>query len=334
MTALAAVPATDRRQVRLAPRGLTWAVLRLHRTALYLWAAGLMAVTAGLVWAYILREAALADMGACGLPGSSLSDCSTIQTITADDTYREIMEMIAPGITFVMVPVAAWAGGALIGRELESGTARLAWTQSVTPMRWLAAKLAVPALLLTAGITWAVLLNNWALANGNRIPTNDWYHPTTYASTGPVAVAYVLAGLALGALAGLVTRKALPAAGVAFAATLVFYIVLTQYRPSLWPADTVTGPTALNLPPDAAALEHGAVTTTGEHVGNNFACVGSDSAADVRNCMERSGLTDFWATYHPRSHFWPLHLVETGIVLAVAALATATAFWLLRRRTA
>jgi hypothetical protein len=36
---------------------------------------------------------------------------------------------------------------------------------------------------------------------------------------------------------------------------------------------------------------------------------------------------------HPASHFWPLQLVETGIVLAVAALATAAAFALLRRRT-
>ncbi|MET9968858.1 hypothetical protein ABZZ80_23740, partial [Streptomyces sp. NPDC006356] len=39
------------------------------------------------------------------------------------------------------------------------------------------------------------------------------------------------------------------------------------------------------------------------------------------------------ATYHPRSHFWPLQYVETGIVLAVAAAATLTAFAVLRRRT-
>ncbi|WP_234441807.1 hypothetical protein [Streptomyces sp. WM6386] len=38
-------------------------------------------------------------------------------------------------------------------------------------------------------------------------------------------------------------------------------------------------------------------------------------------------------TYHPQSHFWPLHLVETGIVLTVTALATAAAFLLLARRT-
>ncbi|WP_328781827.1 hypothetical protein OHT68_25010 [Streptomyces canus] len=36
----------------------------------------------------------------------------------------------------------------------------------------------------------------------------------------------------------------------------------------------------------------------------------------------------------PPSHFWPLHLVETGVVLTVTALATTAAFRLLRRRTA
>lgn len=45
-------------------------------------------------------------------------------------------------------------------------------------------------------------------------------------------------------------------------------------------------------------------------------------------------MTGFFSTYHPASHFWPLQLMETGIVLAITATATTTAFVLLRRRTA
>lgn len=37
---------------------------------------------------------------------------------------------------------------------------------------------------------------------------------------------------------------------------------------------------------------------------------------------------------HPASHYWPLQLVETGIVLALTALACWACFALLRRRTA
>ncbi|NUS28437.1 MAG: ABC transporter permease, partial [Streptomyces sp.] len=42
----------------------------------------------------------------------------------------------------------------------------------------------------------------------------------------------------------------------------------------------------------------------------------------------------YYAEYHPASHFWPLQLIETGILLAVAAAATIAAFLMLRRRTA
>jgi hypothetical protein len=46
---------------------------------------------------------------------------------------------------------------------------------------------------------------------------------------------------------------------------------------------------------------------------------------------------DLWPTagngLHPQSHYWPMHLVETGIVLGVAVVATGAAFFALRRRT-
>ncbi|MFJ4981599.1 hypothetical protein ACIP6X_40910 [Streptomyces coeruleorubidus] len=38
------------------------------------------------------------------------------------------------------------------------------------------------------------------------------------------------------------------------------------------------------------------------------------------------------AEFHPGSHFRPLQYAESGILLAVAATATATAFALLARR--
>jgi hypothetical protein len=38
-------------------------------------------------------------------------------------------------------------------------------------------------------------------------------------------------------------------------------------------------------------------------------------------------------TYHPHSHFWPLQLVETGLLLALTAAATGACHLLLRRRS-
>ncbi|WP_189822301.1 hypothetical protein [Streptomyces finlayi] len=83
--------------------------------------------------------------------------------------------------------------GPMVAEELATGTYKLAWTQGVTPARWLAAKLAVPAVLLVA------------LAVGL-----GWVHGSELAF-GPVPIAFVLCAVAFGALAGLLVRRTTPA---------------------------------------------------------------------------------------------------------------------------
>ncbi|UYM24311.1 hypothetical protein OIM90_17060 [Streptomyces sp. AD16] len=54
------------------------------------------------------------------------------------------------------VAVAAWAGAALTGAEQERGTAALAWTQSVSPRRWIAVKWAVAGAYSSPGpVLWS-----------------------------------------------------------------------------------------------------------------------------------------------------------------------------------
>ncbi|MFG2027583.1 hypothetical protein [Streptomyces sp. NPDC048825] len=311
-------------------KGLPWTVLRLHRTALITWGAGLLAATVALVWAYAIGDDASISAGGCSTsPEAGLPSCDEAHTWTTDDTYGDVIGFVSTALSYLMFPVAAWAGGALIGRELENGTARLAWTQSVTPLRWLAAKLAVPALLLTAGTTAAVLLNVWARRDDNPNLVDDWYHPDVFVSTGPTAVAYVLAGLALGALAALLTRRALPAAGLGFAATLVLYNVLERYREDLWPTVTRTGEPHYELPRSAFQVENWVLLTSGGRT-QDAPCGDSPPGP---GCVANADFAGYYSTYHPQSHFWPLQFVHAGIALAVAALATAAAFWILRRRT-
>ncbi|MET9580964.1 hypothetical protein ACLQ2D_25725 [Streptomyces sp. DT199] len=302
MTALATPAARDTR-----PGGLLRALGRTHRAALVLSLTALAVAAVALVWLHSLGDEARAGVSACSTPPSGgLPSCAAVDAITADERYRDGMSVLATALSWVMFPVAAWAGGALIGRELENGTAQLAWTQSVAPARWLAVKLAAPAALLTAGTGGLLLLNDWARGDGDPDLVGDWYYPDAFVSTGPVAVAYALAGLALGALAGLVWRRALPATGVALAASLLLHGVLERYRENLWPAVTRTEAGALELPRSA------------------FQVAWSDA--------HRDGVLLTRATFHPESHFWPLQYVETGLLLAVAGTASAAAFLLLARR--
>ncbi|MFD5075407.1 hypothetical protein [Streptomyces sp. NPDC058371] len=311
-------------------RGLTWTVLRVHRPALRFWLALVVVASAAMLWAYG--------------PGFDIANSRTYCPVSTDncdtvsgpwqDQYGSVVALSTLVVAHLPFLVAVWAGATLTGRELESGTAALSWTQSVSPARWLTAKLAVPALLVTAGTAVLVPLHRLMWQGGQDLVWAPWYDADVYHADGPVTVAYALCGLAFGALAGLLLRRSLPALGAAFAALLVVYVLGNEYRPSLWPAVTVTGARALNPPEDALTLQHGVITTDGIRIGNNTACVERADAAEIKRCMTDGHISDFWADYHPRSHFWPLQLVESGVVLALAVSAALAAYAVLRRRTA
>ncbi|MFD9395235.1 hypothetical protein ACFWBB_32240 [Streptomyces sp. NPDC060000] len=321
---------TDRHTVGRTAWGTARTVLRLHRTALLVWATAVVVLSGWLVWlTEVGVKEELAEWEACARAEQDLCDMAVGWV-----GYSESLGWAGLLISYLFLAVAAFAGGALVGRELENGTARLAWTQGITPARWLTAKLAVPALVLTAGATALVLVYRWAWGAHRNLTYNGWMGDDAYLSRGPATLAYALCALALGAFTALLLRRALPALVVSVAATGLLAFVLAQYRGSFWPALTRTSVANGADPPDNAwelesgALVHGHRTPDVDY----WRCDGT--AAETRRCLDDLGITGYYTTYHPESHYWPIHLVETGIVLAVAALATAAAFLLLRRRTA
>ncbi|MEU6527584.1 ABC transporter permease [Streptomyces sp. NPDC046928] len=318
--------AADRRR---GPRGLLWATLRVHRSALWFWVM-LVAVGAGvLLWAYGPgADAAWAEYRSRGcLDGRPQLGCDMAGD--AAGLYHSATALAGGLIGLVPFLTAAWAGAALIGRELESGTARLAWTQSVSPARWLAAKLAVPAALLVAGMLVLTLLHRLLFGSDGALRTTigaaDWYQSPAYEANGTLATAYALLGLAVGALAGLLLRRAVPALGTAVLALGALTIVLGDLRPYLWPVTTQTGEEYPEW--TGMVVDDGALTSGGARVSDPL-CV------DDARCLAEHDIVGYYRDFHPASHFWPLHLVETGIVLALAALAVLVSFRLLNRRTA
>ncbi|WP_320780770.1 ABC transporter permease [Streptomyces sp. CRN 30] len=313
-------------------RGLVHTVLRLHRSALWFWMLLLVVAAGALLWVYGPgADAAWKEYWAdsCDRPGAD-APCD----FSSGPAYNRYSTVAAFGtvlLTLAPLLTAAWAGAALIGRELEHGTAALAWTQSVSPTRWLAAELAVPAALLATGTVALTLLHRLVFsANGTLWATMgmEWHHEEIYVTNGTLLTAYTLLGLVVGALAGLLARRVLPALGLAWASLLLLLTVLGSLRPHLWPAKTLTSTLTDGYPAwTGMVLGDGALTSTGARVPDPI-CI--DDAA----CLARHDIVGFYRDYHPSSHFWPLQLMETGIVLAVAAALTVAAFALLRRRTA
>ncbi|MFF5361222.1 ABC transporter permease [Streptomyces scabiei] len=306
--------------------GMTWTVGRVHRPALLVWSAYVLLMVGGMLWLHYVTGAEVrAEEAAC-----RKVDGGCIDFESAFD-HSLGMSWVDALIAYSSYAVAAWAGASLTGRELERGTAQLAWTQSVTPVRWLTVKLAVPAVALTAGITVLVLVYRWAWSSDRDLRGDEWYYTDPFLNRGPAVLAYALCALAVGALAGLALRRALPALTVALGFMVAFRAWFDVRYDELWPSTTLTGTAASRLPMTSDQLELGAITRSGTRV-NDLTCFDADTDLGYTRCMSGNGFTDLYAEVHPASHFWPLHLVATGIVLAVAVLATAAAFWLLRRR--
>ncbi|KUL24461.1 hypothetical protein [Streptomyces regalis] len=318
-----ATPATGRPP--RGPRGLTWTVLRLHRSALIVWAAVVLGGAAVLLWAY--------GPGADAAQAEWDRVCAGREACVWGDPvydYDRVFRAAGFGINWLPALVAAWAGAALVAREMENGTARLAWTQGITPTRWLAAKLTVPAVLVTAGTTVLVLLHR-LVSDAHPLPLGQWswYTADNFQSNGTIAIAAPLLALAIGALAGLLLRRALPALAVTLVATGALESLATVASRNLVPWETALGTlkTGYQSPMHILYGDQGALTSTGARVPDPL-------CTDDAKCLAAHDIVGYYTDYHPASHFWPLHLVETGLLLGTAALATAAAFWLLRRRIA
>jgi hypothetical protein len=299
-------------------------ILRLHRPALIAWGVFVAVISAALLWAY----GPLGNAAHSAWERECTKDdvCNWSDALTGYDLVHTVSEAL---IHFMPVLVALWAGGMLIGRELEDGTAQLAWTQSVSPARWLAAKLTLPAALITAGSTLLVLLHR-LLFDAHEIKDSwSWNDSETFYANGTIAIAFPLLALAVGALSGLIAGRAVPGLIGGILATATATSLITLAGPHLVPWRTSVGDLkeGYAAPADVIHGGEGAVTSTGAHVPDP--CVGAGKA-----CPAAHDIVGHYSEYHPSSQFWPLQLTETALILTVAALATAAAFTLLRRRTA
>ncbi|MFF4120421.1 ABC transporter permease [Streptomyces sp. NPDC001714] len=300
MTALSAPAPAPAPTAR--PQLTRW-LLRLHRPALYVWAA-LALLTATVL---ILLQGPFADAAAEGW--RQYNHCAFNTTCAYDQSailrYKDWYNYATLAAAAVPFLIGAWAGGALLGRELESGTAQLSWAQSSTPGRWLTVRLAAPAALVTAGTGLLAWLHHlaWAAGRGRIHSAKDWYDVGTFHTGGPTLVALSLAGLAAGALAGLMLRRSLPALGVGLLLTGAVWGTTLVLLPHLWPTLGRSG--------------HGDVASP----------AGSWTVSQGGNAAQ------YHVTYHPYSHYWPLQLTATALLLTVTALLTLACFAVLRRLT-
>jgi ABC-type transport system involved in multi-copper enzyme maturation permease subunit len=333
-------------------RRMAWVTWRQHRfalggvamllsgLALYLWLTGLQ------------MHHAYATVAACH-PASSYA-CQN-QVINFDSAYGATAQTVATLVMAVPILIGAFVGAPVLARELETGTFRYAWTLGVGRRRWTLAKLVPLAVTLAVATGLFSLLFSWyyqpLFADGNSIPLD----PSLFGLRWVAYAAWTLAAFAIGALAGLLIRRVVPAIAATLAACTGLTFATGLYLQQHYMAPLIGR--NLFTPPASAWIISGWWTKGGtvisqstmnqimntmfqqimpailpKNVKNNDIKFYKGTAnSQVRNYLLHHGYT-LWTSYQPGSRFWPFQWIEGGWLLALSVLLTAATVWLVGRR--
>jgi hypothetical protein len=144
---------------------------------------------------------------------SQIADCSAHHDCAiARDTFvrtdLNLWTLLGFLVLFAPAIIVVFFGAPLVARELETGTHRLAWTQSVSRTRWLAVKLALVGLVGMAVVGLLSLFVSWWAHPLDRVLAEQY---SRFDERSVVPVAYTAFAVSLGAACGLLIRRTLPA---------------------------------------------------------------------------------------------------------------------------
>ncbi len=322
---------------------MTWMTWRQHRAAAAVGAVVLATIAAALVWLGVTARSKVRHYGltSCLRNGT---DCTT--AIAHLQRQYHWLPPVAASLFALPLLAGMFWGAPLIAREIETGTYRLVWTQSVSRLRWISTKLAL-VLGATATATVALsLLAVWAFQPlipvlGNRF-RGGWFDVQ-----GIVPAAYMLFALALGSCMGAVWRKTIPAMAttiVGFAAVRIPVHALRRYlitpltHTVTFPLSTavrnaVTGASEIlpqaGLSPNDWILQ---TVTRGPSVDEaihtycpNLPRGAGIGSQPVTACLAKvAGLNQQLVIhYQPAQRFWTLQAVEAAIFLVLTAALVA-----------
>jgi hypothetical protein len=158
-------------------------------------------------------------------------------------TWLGVLVVVAPGV------LGLFWGAPLVAGELEAGTFRLTWTQSVTRTRWLAARAGLAVLGGAAAAGILSLVATWWAGPADRAGRDLF---GTFDQRDLVPVGYAAFAVALGITAGLLIRRTVPAMAV----TLVAFVAARAAETG-WLRPVLAAPSHLVLALNPATTGYG-----------------------------------------------------------------------------
>jgi hypothetical protein len=326
-------------------RRMTWVTWRQHRLLL----AG-AAITFGAVAIY------LAAMG-CQIHTAytAVTACRPVGSPACQQVVNNFFGAYEPGVGITegvlqLLPalIGAFVGAPILAREFETGTFRFAWTQGIGRTRWVIAKLAPLAIILTGAAILIGLVFSWyyrpLIEAGDN---NGQLFPTVFDLSGVALAGWTLTAFAIGVFSGTLIRKVVPAMFVTLAAwtglaTLTGTFLRAHYFAPLvskrltepHPAWVLSQKWIINGQPATLDMINRALAPIDARADSfQIFSPGPSTPANVDpfNYLTQHGYT-LLTTYQPDSRFWTFQWIEGGWLLAVSLLMLGATIWLVRRR--
>jgi hypothetical protein len=315
---------------------MIWLTWRLQRTELAL--LGLM--LAGLSALLFLTRSDVVAIS----EGESSNSCSFVafeQIGPCNLNTSRLYQAVQSGLPFLnFLPLIAAVLLALpVVAEIENGSYRLAWTQSITRRHWASAKL---GMLTLAGLVFAAVVGlafHWWGSPADQVIGR--LNGDDYDFRGTVPIAHILFAIGLMLAIGTILKRPVPTIAIAS----VLYVAI-RLPFMLWVRERLVSPevTAVTDLGTIQSPEHWQLSSHWQDsAGNRLSesqffdlCVAPLSGTRpglgrVEQCATENGLVQM-VSYHPPSHYWPLQLIETAIFLGAAAALIGFAAWYMLRR--
>ena len=296
-------------------------------------------------------------------------DCGSLATSSLNKLAKIYPVLYFTGILVLLLApalIGAFWGAPLVTREIEARTLPLAWSQTVTRTRWMAAKLGLIGLAAMATAGLLSLMLTWWASPLDRITRWDDSGSMSFSRLefplfdvrGIVPVGYAAFAFALGVTAGVLIRRTLPAMAVTLAGfAAVQFAWPTWIRPQphraspRHPARQSRAAIGLSVgrnntlaPMVPATVEPGAWIYSSQVInpaGQPFnaatlhACLATETSGSFQACQAALGRVHdlrLLVTYSPASRFWALQGYEAAIYLAIALVLAGFCVWWVHHR--
>jgi hypothetical protein len=301
-------------------------------------------------------------LDSCTGVGAGPGACGRAQTVFFDgvkaDAAYPLLYFAGIALLYLVPAVIGMFWGApLVTRELEAGTLRLAWSQSVTRTRWLAVRLGLvgAAALLTEGLL-SLAVTWWSApidradglpgqSAGGSLP--DRFMPLVFGARDIAPIGYAAFAFVLGVAVGVLVRRTLPAMAIVLAVFTAVQVVVPMALRAHYVAPeqtttaltlSATGPSEIRIEGSRMSVSVPVVipgawvvsTRTVDAAGRPFTGPAPQSCVDITGSPEQcddaiNGLRlRQVAEYQPAGRFWEMQRDETGGYLLLAlALAGA-----------